>query len=70
MIVKKTDKIADVVTKHPEVAEIMFKHGMFCIGCPAAMMETIEDGCSGHGMSKEQIEKMIEEINKKLEKND
>lgn len=68
MTIKKTDKIGDVVAKHPEAAEIMFKAGMFCIGCPAAMMETIEQGCKGHGMSDAQINKMIEEINKKAKK--
>ena len=68
MTIKKTDKISDVVMKHPRAASIMLANGMFCIGCPAAMMETIEDGCKGHGMSDAQIDKMIEELNKKAKK--
>lgn len=68
MTIKKTDKIADVVSKNPEAAEVMFNCGMFCVGCPAAMMETIEDGCKGHGMTDEQIDEMVVELNKKEKK--
>ena len=68
MVVKKKDRIGDVIKKYPEAAEIMFKSGLYCIGCPVAMMETIEDGAKSHGFSDEQIDKMIDEINKRIKK--
>jgi len=34
----------------------------------AASMETLEQGALVHGMTKSQIEKMVEGLNKKLEK--
>ncbi len=59
--------IADAVSKNPKVAEIMFEHGLHCIGCAVSADETIEDGCAVHGMTDGQIDKMVEQINKAIE---
>lgn len=56
--------IDDVVSKHPETAEIMMKCGMHCIGCMASSHETVEQGALAHGMNKQQIKKMLEEMNR------
>jgi hybrid cluster-associated redox disulfide protein len=56
-------RIGDVVNKYPESAEIMMRSGMHCIGCLMATQETIEQGAIAHGMSKEQISKMLKEMN-------
>ena len=61
--ITKDMKLGDVVEKYPEAARIMLKHGLHCIGCHVAAYETIEEGCSSHGMSKKDIEKMIKEMN-------
>ena len=55
---------AEVLQKYPETAEIMMKNGLHCLGCAAAHFETIEQGCSAHGMKEEDIEKMLKEMNK------
>lgn len=56
---------AEVMQKHPEAAEVFFKHGMSCFGCPAAMMETLEDGIKAHGQD---VKKIIDELNKAARK--
>lgn len=56
---------AEVLKKFPETAEVFMKEGLHCIGCPMAMMETIEDGCKAHSIN---VDKLIEKINKKLKK--
>lgn len=56
--------IGDVVSKHPETVEIMFKHGMHCIGCGMTAYESIEQGCMGHGMTDKEIDAMVEDMNK------
>jgi len=63
-ITKKT-KMSELLQKKPEAAEILFKAGLSCVGCPMAMQETIEQGCLAHGMSKKEIDKLIEKLNKK-----
>lgn len=68
MKISKETKISDVVSKHPESVEIFFRYGMHCIGCPASMMETIEDGCRGHGIDADKVDEMIIELNKLVSK--
>lgn len=52
---------AAVLQKYPESAEVFFKHGMSCFGCPAAMMENIEEGIKAHGKD---VKEIVDELNK------
>ena len=63
MITRKTI-IADAVEKNPKAAEIMFKHGLHCVGCHISPYETIEQGSRAHGISDKDIDKMVAEMNK------
>jgi len=63
-ITKKT-KISDIMKKIPGAAELLFEKGLGCIGCPMAMMETLEHGCKIHGMSDKEINEILKELNKK-----
>ncbi len=62
-ITKKT-KLSEVMGNE-KVVEILFESGLGCIGCPMAMQETIEEGCRAHGMSNEDIDKLLTKLNKK-----
>ncbi len=63
----KESIIAEVIFEYPEVIEIMsVDYGLGCVGCMAAGEETIEEGASVHGMSLEDIDKMVLEMNKKI----
>lgn len=66
--IKKEDIIQYVVDKHPELAPVFFKHGMHCIGCPAARGESIEAGAKAHGLDDEKIEELVNELNEESEK--
>ena len=57
--------MSEVLEAKPEAAEVLFEAGMGCVGCPAAMMETLEEGCKAHGMKDKDIDKLVNEINKK-----
>lgn len=57
--------IGEVISKHPEVAEIFLEEGIFCIGCGAANYETIEQGLKVHGKSEEEIKNFVKKLNKK-----
>jgi len=68
-ITKKT-KMNELLMKKPELAGILVQSGLGCCGCPMAEMETIEEGCKGHGFSDGEINKLIEKLNgKKTKKN-
>jgi hybrid cluster-associated redox disulfide protein len=61
--IKKDERISEILKKKPEAGYIMMKHGIHCVGCHAAMYETLEQGAQMHGMSDKEIESMIKEIN-------
>ncbi|OGC51842.1 hypothetical protein A2982_03895 [candidate division WWE3 bacterium RIFCSPLOWO2_01_FULL_39_13] len=63
---KVTEKsnIAELVSNHPEAAEVMMAFGLHCIGCFASQFDTVEQGAKVHGMPKEEIKEMIGEINR------
>jgi len=59
--------IQEIVTKHPETAEIFFKFGVHCLGCAAASFETLEQGANAHGID---VDAMVKEMNEVLKKKD
>lgn len=66
--ITKEMTIAESIQKHPYLAEVFMDNGMGCMGCPMAQMENIEQGCLGHGLNEEQIEKLLDAANKRIEK--
>ena len=64
--ITKQTPIGELVKDHPETVEVFLKFGLHCIGCPVSMMETIEQGAAGHGMSDEEIDNLVKELNEKI----
>jgi hybrid cluster-associated redox disulfide protein len=65
-MITKDMLIGEAVSQHPELAEYLTNFGMFCVGCPGAQFETIEQGLKIHGKTDKEIDKFIEEVNKNL----
>lgn len=61
--ITKDMNIGEAVQNHPETAAVFMENGMHCIGCMAGQFESIEQGAKAHGMSSEEIDKMIEKAN-------
>ncbi len=64
--ITKNTNFADILTACPESAEILFSYGLHCIGCQFSPMETLEQGAKGHNLSDEQVEKILEKLNKAI----
>jgi hybrid cluster-associated redox disulfide protein len=62
-MVTKDMIIGDILKESPLAARVMMKHGLHCIGCAVSTEESLEDGCKVHGLSDEQIDSMVDEIN-------
>jgi hydroxylamine reductase len=60
-LITKDMNVAKILAKKPEAAEILFKEGLFCIGCPHASSETLEQACKGHGLDVKKILKKLNE---------
>jgi len=47
-------------------AELLAEYGLHCLSCFASQFDTLEQGAIVHGFSEEEVEEMINEINKQL----
>jgi len=66
----KNTSIADIIEKYGNPALAIFeKFGLYCAGCEAGMGEKIADGCSFHGLSSQQTQHLIQEINQIIKNN-
>lgn len=57
--------LGDAVQKYPDTAEVMFRHGLHCIGCHVSAYETIEQGAMAHGID---VDKLLDDMNKAVRK--
>ncbi len=64
-LITKDMTIASVVETYPEIIPALLETGVSCIGCHVSVIETLEQGLSGHGgYSEKQIEEIVEMLNK------
>lgn len=52
--------IIDVIRMDPNCAEVFYKHGMHCVGCPSASGECIEDASAVHGID---FNNLVDDLN-------
>ena len=64
MKITKDTIIGECLAEYPKTAEVLFESGIHCVGCFAANVETIEIGLKSHGLSEEDIEKILVKLNK------
>ncbi|MBT4870406.1 MAG: DUF1858 domain-containing protein [Candidatus Diapherotrites archaeon] len=65
-MIKKKDTLGQILQQYPEVAPVLSKAGLHCVGCHVSEYESVEDGCKAHGLSDEKIENIIKEANAKI----
>jgi len=61
--VKKNMLMGEIVSKHPQVTEILMKHGFHCVGCMISPYESLEAGSAVHGIP---LAPLLKEINKSI----
>lgn len=62
-LITKDMILGDIVAKHPETASVMMEYGLHCVGCFANAFDTVEAGAMIHGLTPEQIDKMLLDMN-------
>ena len=60
--VDKTMRIGDVLNIHRGTARIFMEFGMHCLGCPHAVMESIEAACAAHGVNADELVHQLNEF--------
>ncbi len=64
-IITKDMILGEVASKHPETVEVFLNHGLHCIGCGVAFMETVEQGALAHGID---VDALVKDLNKAAKK--
>lgn len=60
--------LSEVLELSPRTAELLSEYGLHCVNCFASTFDTLETGAQVHGMSNEEMEQIIDEINVQLSK--
>ena len=64
--VTKQMLIGELLQLDPNIAGVLMRAGMHCIGCPSSQMESLEEAAMVHGMD---VDVLVEQINDFLENN-
>ncbi|MDP3741932.1 MAG: DUF1858 domain-containing protein [Candidatus Micrarchaeota archaeon] len=67
-LITKDMLVADIVLKFPSTVPIMLAYGLHCFECGASELETLEEGTIGHGMTQDDLEMILKDINEEAEK--
>lgn len=58
--VTKQMLIGELLQLDPNIAGVLMRAGMHCIGCPSSQMESLEEAAMVHGMD---VDVLLEQIN-------
>lgn len=56
-------RVADIIARYPEAAEVMAEYGLHCFSCAFNTQESLLEGCLGHSMSEEDVVNLVDDIN-------
>ena len=60
--VTKDVLIGQLITLDPNIAPILMRAGMHCLGCPSSQMETVEEAAMVHGIDPDALVKEINDF--------
>ena len=60
--VTKSMLIGELLTVDPNIAPILMRAGMHCLGCPSSQMETIDEAAMVHGIEPDALGKEINDF--------
>jgi len=57
------ETIGDILEQMPEASEILMAHGLSCVSCTINGIEGLKEGVLGHGLSQDDFELILEDLN-------
>ncbi len=55
----KQNTIGEILAMNNEVAALFLGHGMFCVSCPSAQNESLEEACAVHNINADELLDLI-----------
>jgi hybrid cluster-associated redox disulfide protein len=62
-LITKDTILMEAIEKYPGIAVVLTGYGLHCVGCHFSNMDTIKSGAKIHGLSDEEIEFMLKDVN-------
>jgi len=69
-MINKKDTLGQIMKDYPEVAPVLAKAGLHCVGCHVSAYESLEDGCLAHGLTEKDIVELVKKANAEIRKFD
>lgn len=63
-LISRETNLGEIGVRWPKAGRLLLDYGLHCAGCIASGFDTVEMGAKVHGMSDEEIDEMVEELNK------
>jgi hybrid cluster-associated redox disulfide protein len=58
--------VSAIVERYPQATEVMAEYGLHCFGCSANTLESLEEGCLGHGFTEDDVRDLVLDINEMI----
>ena len=56
--------IKEILEIKPDACKVLMNYGLGCAHCELGAVETLEEGCRGHGLASNEIDELVELLNK------
>ncbi len=56
-------RVSDILVLLPDAGPIISEYGLHCVGCHYNTLETLEEGCRGHGFQEADIDDLVSDLN-------
>lgn len=66
LYVTREMNLGEIAARWPAARSVLLDYGLHCVGCFASSFDTLEEGAKVHGMSEEEIQEMVREVNRAI----
>ncbi len=62
-LITPTWLISEIAKQFPQTEEVFAEYNLHCFQCAIGVVETLEEGCRGHGLTDEDIDLLVTDLN-------
>ena len=64
--IRKDMPVSEIIALLPHAGPLLGQYGLHCFGCVFNGIETLAEGCRGHGFPEEDIDALVDDLNEML----
>ena len=62
--ITKNSNLLEILETYPLAQELLMEYGLQCAACTAAAFDTLEEGVKIHGFSDQEVDELVDYLNK------